>query len=130
MWRDSIVEEVDGVRRALLAECGDDLNGLLDRFAEDNRARNYTKNGSRPHALAFNYSYEVPKLSQKWDNIVAACFRCNHKKGGRTPEEAGMRLVRQPTEPPWLPAFHATFRLKSPPESWRDYLYWNIELDI
>jgi hypothetical protein len=41
-----------------------------------------------------------------------------------------MRLIRQPTEPHWLPAFHVTFRLKSPPDSWRDYLYWNIELDI
>ena len=67
---------------------------------------------------------------KRWDNIVAACFRCNHKKGGRTPEEAGMSLIRRPTEPHWLPAFHVTFRLKSPPESWRDYLYWNIELDI
>jgi hypothetical protein len=41
-----------------------------------------------------------------------------------------MRQVRQPSEPHCLPAFHVTFRLKSPPESWRDYLYWNIELDI
>jgi 5-methylcytosine-specific restriction endonuclease McrA len=67
---------------------------------------------------------------KRWDNIVAACFRCNHRKGGRSPEEAGMRLIRPPTEPHWLPAIHVTFKLKSPPESWRDYLYWNIELDI
>jgi hypothetical protein len=40
-----------------------------------------------------------------------------------------MHLVRQPTEPHWLPAFHVTFRLKSAPESWRLPLL-NIELDI
>ncbi|MGL4998014.1 MAG: HNH endonuclease [Cetobacterium sp.] len=27
-----------------------------------------------------------------WDNVVAACFKCNSKKGGRTPEQAGMKL--------------------------------------
>ena len=31
-----------------------------------------------------------------WDNLVLACKRCNHKKGGHTPDEAGMTLRRQP----------------------------------
>lgn len=35
-----------------------------------------------------------------WENIVAACPACNHRKGGRTLEEAGMRLLRIPHEPP------------------------------
>lgn len=35
-----------------------------------------------------------------WDNLVAACPICNHRKGGRTLEQAQMRLLRQPTEPP------------------------------
>lgn len=34
-----------------------------------------------------------------WDNLVSACRACNHKKGGKTPEEAHMRLRRQPFEP-------------------------------
>ena len=42
------------------------------------------KNGSRPHALAFNYSYEVPKLSQKWDNIVAKVVFDNWQISGAT----------------------------------------------
>ncbi len=71
---------------------------------------------------------KFPSEDLTFDHVTPV--RCNHKKGGRTPEEAGMRLIRQPTEPHWLPAFHVTFRLKSPPDSWRDYLYWNIELDI
>lgn len=35
----------------------------------------------------------------RWDNLVAACPACNHRKGGRTAEQAGMHLLRQPSEP-------------------------------
>jgi 5-methylcytosine-specific restriction endonuclease McrA len=35
-----------------------------------------------------------------WNNLVTACPSCNHHKGGRTVEQAQMRLLRQPTEPP------------------------------
>ena len=39
--------------------------GAIDPFVDDNRARNYTSNGRRPHVLVLNYSYEVPNLSQQ-----------------------------------------------------------------
>jgi hypothetical protein len=42
-----------------------------DPYVEDNRARNYTSNGRRPHVLVINYSYDVPNLSRKWDNLLA-----------------------------------------------------------
>jgi 5-methylcytosine-specific restriction endonuclease McrA len=35
-----------------------------------------------------------------WDNLVAACPNCNHRKGGRTLEQAQMHLLRPPAEPP------------------------------
>ena len=31
-----------------------------------------------------------------WDNLVACCKKCNHRKGNRTPEESGMHLLRRP----------------------------------
>ncbi len=100
-------------------------------YARDDYTCQYCGKKFPSEDLTFDHVVPVAMGGQKrWDNIVAACFRCNHKKGGRTPELAGMRLIRQPSEPHWLPAFHVTFRLKSPPDSWRDYLYWNIELDI
>lgn len=34
-----------------------------------------------------------------WENLVTACADCNHRKGGRPPEHAGMRLLRKPKEP-------------------------------
>ncbi len=35
-----------------------------------------------------------------WNNLVAACPSCNHHKGGRTADQAQMRLLRSPAEPP------------------------------
>lgn len=40
----------------------------------------------------------------EWENLVAACRVCNHRKGGRTPAEAHMRLLREPTRPVATPA--------------------------
>lgn len=37
----------------------------------------------------------------EWTNTVASCLKCNHKKGSRTPEEAGMKLRVRPHEPSW-----------------------------
>ena len=66
-----------------------------------------------------------------WSNVVTACSACNLKKGSKLPSDCGMKpltSVEQPT----------TMQLQQngrafPPnflhESWRDYLYWDAELD-
>jgi 5-methylcytosine-specific restriction endonuclease McrA len=65
-----------------------------------------------------------------WPNIVCCCVRCNVRKGGRTPTEAGMRLVALPVKPRRSPA--VTLRLTSEKyASWKQFLdaaYWNVEL--
>jgi len=51
---------------------------------------------------AENVDHVVPRSqggSHVWDNVVAACRRCNTKKGGRTPEQAGLTLLRNPHVP-------------------------------
>ena len=40
-----------------------------------------------------------------------------------------MRLTRMPSGPSRRPAIRITIGLRNAPESWRDYLYWNVELD-
>jgi hypothetical protein len=40
-----------------------------------------------------------------------------------------MRLMRTPRRPDSAPAMRITIGLRNAPESWRDYLYWNVELD-
>ena len=44
----------------------------------------------------------VPKSrggSDVWDNVVAACKRCNHRKGNRFAHECGMELLALPYVP-------------------------------
>lgn len=56
-----------------------------------------------------------------WENLVAACSRCNLKKGDRTPTEADMQLQRKPYRPN-----HITFLrdlLGGVQEPWKPYLY-------
>ncbi len=57
-----------------------------------------------------------------WENIVAACVRCNQRKGNRTPDEANMKLTRRPVKPNWLPGLVGTIRATSAPSLWAPYL--------
>ncbi|MEK9837465.1 MAG: HNH endonuclease [Ilumatobacter sp.] len=55
-----------------------------------------------------------------WENLVAACRRCNLAKRDRTPEEAGMRL-RRPGCPP-RPRSWVVVGASRMPEAWKPYL--------
>ena len=58
-----------------------------------------------------------------WTNLVACCMKCNNRKGNRTPQEAGMTLIRQPERPRFIPFLSfATMRQALCHEVWRDYL--------
>ena len=66
-----------------------------------------------------------------WENVVTACEPCNLRKGHRRPREAAMR----PRRPPYQPSNHELQEngRAFPPnylhESWRDFCYWDAELD-
>ncbi|MFN8858649.1 MAG: HNH endonuclease, partial [Planctomycetaceae bacterium] len=66
-----------------------------------------------------------------WENIVCACLRCNVRKGGRTPYQAGMKLYKKPVKPKRSPMLsHQLTIVKY--ESWKQFLdeaYWNVELE-
>lgn len=57
-----------------------------------------------------------------WTNIVTCCVSCNRKKGGRTPEEAGLTLMSRPERPSWLWGFHVRTGTRKAPPAWRTYL--------
>jgi hypothetical protein len=40
-----------------------------------------------------------------------------------------MKLKKRPVKPRWSPVITITIGIRNTPESWRDYLYWNMELD-
>jgi 5-methylcytosine-specific restriction endonuclease McrA len=66
-----------------------------------------------------------------WTNVVAACGRCNLRKGDLTVRQAGLHLGRAPFQP--TAAELQNVGRKFPPnylhESWMDYLYWDAELE-
>ena len=64
-----------------------------------------------------------------WSNIVTACSICNRKKANRTPQEAGMKLLKAPVQPSATPVLIITLSRESVPDAWRDYLYWTGELE-
>lgn len=65
-------------------------------FARDDGACQYCA------GPAENLDHVLPRSrggTHTWENVVAACRRCNTRKGNRTPDEAGLRLRRFPTAP-------------------------------
>ena len=78
-----------------------------------------------------NYDHVVPRSlggTTTWENIVASCLPCNDRKGGRTPAQAGMRLLRVPARPAFLPITMLRASSVGPiPAAWRPY--WTIELE-
>lgn len=59
-----------------------------------------------------------------WDNLVACCKRCNHRKGNRTPEEAGMHLLRRPRGFSLHVHRQIMRYLGRADEAWRKYLFF------
>lgn len=89
-------------------------------FLRDNHTCQYCgKNGN------LTIDHIIPKSRggrDSWQNTVVCCIRCNNKKGDKTPEEAGMKLVGTPYKPPSSLYLHIT-RLSSAPECWYNYFF-------
>jgi 5-methylcytosine-specific restriction endonuclease McrA len=80
-----------------------------------------------------NIDHVVPRQQgglTTWTNVVCSCIACNSRKANRTPEQAGIRLIRRPKKPRWRPFLEIQF-VRSHHDSWRHFLdlaYWNVEL--
>lgn len=77
-------------------------------------------------AAHLTMDHVVPRAAggpTRWENLVTACIDDNQRKGGRTPDEAGLRLLRSPQVPGWSPAEQIVM-LHGPevPEDWRIFL--------
>ena len=65
----------------------------------------------------------IPKSrggDKNWTNIVAACKRCNNKKGDRTPQEAKMPLIKLPVIPRWT--IDVVLRDRDIPKEWIEFI--------
>lgn len=99
-------------------------------YVRDNHECQYCGGAFKSEDLTFDHVIPVAQGGRKsWDNIVTACVPCNRRKGNRTPQEAGVRLLRAPRKPAPSPIFRVTLGLRKTPDSWRNWLYWNAELE-
>lgn len=101
----------------------------INIFARDDYSCLYC--GKKYPVKQLTFDHVNPKSrggKTKWDNIATACGKCNRKKGGRLPDEAGMKLKTKPYRPKKTPSLVVTISQTSVPDAWRDFLYWTGEL--
>jgi 5-methylcytosine-specific restriction endonuclease McrA len=76
--------------------------------------------------LTLTIDHIVPKSkggTDSWENLVAACVKCNNKKGDRSPEDANMPLHKRPSKPSHITFMkHFVGRID---DEWKPYLYMN-----
>lgn len=118
---------------------------LLQRFRRDDkhvkfsRVNVYARDGYKCQYCGkkcsmreLTYDHVLPRAQggkTTWTNIVSACATCNGEKACRTPEQAKMKLLKQPVQPRSMPAVMLRISRESAPKAWRDYLYWTGELE-
>jgi 5-methylcytosine-specific restriction endonuclease McrA len=82
--------------------------------------------GLKKSLKELNYDHVVPRVQggkTVFENIVTACFGCNMRKGGRTPQQARMKMHYQPYRPTALSGSRPMLLdLSRVPESWLPYL--------
>ena len=92
--------------------------------------------GKRFETRLLSFDHVIPRAHggrSSWQNVVAACSPCNHKKGSLLPKEANMFPINTPCEPTMWDLYGKGRKLPSKftnlHETWRDYLYWDSELE-
>jgi 5-methylcytosine-specific restriction endonuclease McrA len=90
--------------------------------------------GTSLPAEHLTFDHVVPRVRggrTEWCNVVAACEPCNLRKGHRMPKESGLFPLREPLQPTSFELQHngRSFPPNYLHESWRDFLYWDTELE-
>ena len=100
-------------------------------YARDNNTCQYC--GKRFPTTELTLDHVIPRSlggQSSGTNLVCACVRCNNRKGGRTPKQARMRLIREPMRPKRNPVI--SLRLGQDKYAcWQAFLdnaYWSVEL--
>lgn len=101
-------------------------------FLRDSWDCQYCGHHYKTHELTFDHV--IPRSrggKTTWENIVAACQKCNRFKGNRLPHEVQMYPINEPRQPHIFELQESGRRF--PPnflhESWNDFLYWDTELE-
>ena len=100
-------------------------------FARDHNQCQYC--GKKYPTSELSLDHVIPRSQgggTVWDNIVCSCVDCNVRKGGRTPRQANMTLIRKPEKPKRSPLLNLKLS-NSKYQSWKSFLdnaYWSVEL--
>jgi 5-methylcytosine-specific restriction endonuclease McrA len=100
-------------------------------FARDNNQCQFC--GKKFPTQELSLDHVVPRSQggqSSWENIVCACVNCNVRKGGRTPKQAHMTLIRKPEKPKRSPLLNLKLTHRKY-QSWKTFLdnaYWSVEL--
>ncbi|MBI4858811.1 MAG: HNH endonuclease [Candidatus Riflebacteria bacterium] len=92
-------------------------------FWRDQYTCQYDGKVYRPNELTIDHV--VPKSHggrSIWENVVTCCTSCNRRKGGRTPDQAGMLLIRPPRRPQGVVNMLFSIGMRTVPDSWLRYL--------
>lgn len=106
----------------------------LNIFLRDRNTCQYC--GHAFHRKELNIDHVIPRSrggKSTWENVVCSCLECNRLKGGNTPKEARMRLVKKPARPRWTPQMNFKIQIRRYEEwipfmNFIDVSYWNAEL--
>ena len=136
----NLTQKIIRVPRVVLLTFYDKRPSRLIRFTRENiflRDHNTCQYCRRPFRRNdLNIDHVIP-LSQggqtNWENVVCSCLACNNRKGGRTPAQASLELLKKPERP----AYSLFMNVSPKPnlvDAWRvymhpvDFAYWNLEL--
>ena len=145
-YRDLFTEDYDWVRTVRLQIAVPKIIRLFgyDRLPRQavklNRRNIYARDhshcqycGKRFSTQELSLDHIVPRAmggQSTWENMVCCCVHCNTRKGGRTPVQAHMTLIRKPVRPKRNPVIN--LRLGQDKYScWQAFLdnaYWSVEL--
>lgn len=134
------IDRVIRVPRVIILQIYDRLPRTKVRFSRHNiymRDGNMCQYcGQRLPRTELNLDHVVPRAQggrTTWENVVCCCIDCNLSKGARTPDQAGIKLLKKPERPRWTPSFRAQGdRIRY--REWLPFLdlptasYWNVEL--
>ena len=93
----------------------------LEVFNRDHYTCQYCGQQSRQLTL----DHVIPRYrggEHTWENVVSACIPCNQHKAGKTPEQAGMKLIHRPAPPHGNNLFYIPYHYLQTQSEWQKYL--------
>lgn len=93
-------------------------------YLRDNYTCQYCGEQFTSHKLTLDHVIPVSKSGPKsWLNLVTACRDCNQKKADKPPHTIGMRLIKEPAIPKWLPNQDLDPVRNQFPDNWLSYFH-------